>query len=209
MIRVLLADDHPVVRAGLRQILADAPDVAIAGEAVDGSEVIQAMAALKPDVVLLDITMPGTPFLTLLENLKRNHPRTAVLVLSVHPEARYAIRALRAGAAGYLSKERSPALLLAAIRKVAEGGRYVSDSLAERLVADLATGTREPHETLSPREYTVLCLLGAGKTVKAIAAQLALSPKTVSTFRTRILRKMRLRTNADLVRYTVEHELEV
>ncbi len=207
MIRILLADDHPVVRAGLRQILADAPDIAIAGEAVDGPDVVRAIPALKPDVVLLDVTMPGTPFLTLLKNLRRNHPRTAILVLSVHPEERYALRALRAGAAGYLSKERSPALLLEAVRQVASGHRYVSDSLARHFVADLATGTMEPHEALSPREYTVLCLLGAGKTVKAIAAELALSPKTVSTFRARILRKMLLRTNADLVRYTVEHEL--
>jgi DNA-binding NarL/FixJ family response regulator len=208
VIRVFLADDHPVVRAGIRQILAEAPDVAVAGEAVDGPDVVRGVAALKPDVLLLDITMPGAPFLTLLESLRRNHPRTAVLVLSMHSEERYAIRALRAGAAGYLSKERSPALLLEAIRHVASGHRYVSESLAEQLAADLATGTMEPHETLSPREYTVLCLLAAGKTVKAIAAELQISPKTVSTFRTRILHKMHLRTNADLVRYAAEHELE-
>jgi DNA-binding NarL/FixJ family response regulator len=209
VIRVLLADDHPVVRAGIRQILAEAPDVTVAGEAVDGPDVVRAVAALKPDVLLLDITMPGAPFLTLLESLRRNHTRTAVLVLSMHAEDRYAIRALRAGAAGYLSKERSPALLLEAIRQVASGRRYVSASLAEHLAADLATGTMEAHEALSPREYTVLCLLAAGKTVKAIAAELKLSPKTVSTFRSRILRKMQLHTNADLVRYAAEHELEL
>jgi two-component system invasion response regulator UvrY len=209
VIRVVLADDHPVVRAGLRQILAEAPDIAVAGEAADGPDVIRLVAALKPDVLLLDITMPGAPFLTLLENLTRNHPRTAVLVLSMHPEERYAIRALRAGAAGYLSKERSPTLLLDAIRQVAQGRRYVSGSLAERLAADIATArTGEPHDSLSQREYTVLCLLGAGKTVKAVAAELGLSPKTVSTFRTRILRKMRLRTNADMVRYVTERALQ-
>lgn len=210
MIRVLLADDHPVVRAGLRQILADAPDITIAGEAADGPDVIRTVAALKPDVLLLDITMPGAPFLTLLENVTRNHPRTAVLVLSMHPEERYAVRALRAGAAGYLSKEQSPALLLDAVRRIASGGRYVSQALADRLVANLGQpGDGEAHEALSPREYAVLCLLGAGKTVKAIAAELRLSPKTISTFRARILHKMRLRTNADLVRYVTQHGLQV
>jgi len=210
MIRLVLADDHPVVRAGLRQILAEAPDVTIAGEAVDGPDVVRAVGALKPDVLVLDITMPGAPFLALLENITRNYPRTAVLVLSMHPEERYAVRALRAGAAGYLSKEQSPALLLDAVRRIASGGRYVSQALADRLVANLGRpGGGEPHEALSQREYTVLCLLGAGKTVKAVAAELRLSPKTISTFRTRILRKMRLRTNADLVRYVSEHALQV
>jgi two-component system, NarL family, invasion response regulator UvrY len=209
MIRILLADDHPVVRAGLRQILADAPDVSVVGEAADGTDVIRVAAGLQPDVVLLDITMPGGPFLTLLRTLKRNHPRTGVLVLSVHPEEQYAIRALRGGADGYLSKERSPDLLLEAVRKVAQGQTYMPASVAHRLAAALRGGSvGEPHEALSGREYEVLCLMGAGKTVKQIAGHLGLSPKTVSTFRARILQKMGLHTNAELVRYAVEHALE-
>jgi DNA-binding NarL/FixJ family response regulator len=208
VIRVVLADDHPVVRAGLRQILTEAPDLAIAGEAGDGTGVMERVGAARPDVLVLDITMPGPPFVTLLRNLRRSHPDTAVLVLSVHPEDQYALRAFRAGASGYLSKERSPELLVEAIRRVARGGRYVPDSLAERLVTRLgAGGEMEPHETLSDREYEVLCLLGAGRTVGEIAEQLKLSPKTISTFRARILQKMRLRTSAELIRYAVEHEL--
>ena len=208
MIRVVLADDHPVVRAGLRQILTEAPDLAIAGEAGDGTGVMERVGAARPDVLVLDITMPGPPFVTLLRNLRRSHPDMAVLVLSVHPEDQYALRAFRAGASGYLSKERSPELLVEAIRRVARGGRYVPDSLAERLVTRLgAGGEMEPHETLSDREYEVLCLLGAGRTVGEIAEQLKLSPKTISTFRARILQKMRLRTSAELIRYAVEHEL--
>jgi two-component system, NarL family, invasion response regulator UvrY len=208
VIRVLLADDHPVVRAGLRQILAEAPDITVVGEAADGSAVVEQAAGTRPDVVLLDVTMPGTGFITLVRNLRRHHPHMALLVLSVHPEDQYAVRAFRAGASGYLSKERSPELLLAAIRKVAAGGRYVPDSVVDRLVTRLdRESAGELHESLSDREYEVLCLLGGGRTVSDVAAELQLSPKTVSTFRTRILRKMRLRSNAELIRYTLEHEL--
>jgi two-component system, NarL family, invasion response regulator UvrY len=208
VIRVLLADDHPVVRAGLRQILADAPDIAVVGEAADGPAVVERVAATHPDVVVLDVAMPGAPFVGLLRTLKRAYPRVAVLVLSVHPEDQYAVRAFRSGAAGYLTKERSPELLVAAIRKVAQGGRSVPDAIAERLVtAHAPGGATELHETLSEREYEVLCLLGSGKTVKDVAAHLDLSPKTVSTFRARILHKMGLRTSADLIRYALKHEL--
>jgi DNA-binding NarL/FixJ family response regulator len=208
VIRILIADDHPVVRAGLRQILTPASDMTVVGEAADGPAVLAQMAATRPDVVLLDVTMPGAAFLTMLGNLKRNYPQVALLVLSVHPEDQYAVRAFRAGAAGYLSKERSPELLLAAIRRVAQGGRCVPESVAERLVARLGSnGGAERHESLSQREYQVLCLLGSGSAVKQIAAELGVSPKTVSTFRTRILRKMRLSSNADLIRYALEHEL--
>ena len=208
MIRILIADDHPVVRAGLRQILTAAPDLTVVGEAADGPAVIAQTTALRPDVVLLDVTMPGAAFLTLLGNLKRNYPQVALLVLSVHPEDQYAVRAFRAGAAGYLSKERSPELLLAAIRRVAQGGRCVPESVAERLVARLGSnGGAERHESLSQREYQVLCLLACGSAVKQIAAELGVSPKTVSTFRTRILRKMGLGSTAELIRYALEHEL--
>jgi two-component system invasion response regulator UvrY len=208
VIRILIADDHPVVRAGLRQILTAAPDMTVVGEAVDGPAVIAQAGATQPDVLLLDVTMPGAAFLTLLVHLRRNYPRVALLVLTVHPEDQYAVRAFRAGAAGYLSKERSPELLIAAIRKVAQGGRWVPESVAERLVTQLGSiGEAERHESLSPREYEVLCLLGGGSTVKQISAQLGVSPKTVSTFRARVLQKMRLHTTADLIRYALEHQL--
>lgn len=208
MIRVLLADDHPVVRAGLRQILGDAPDIHVVGEAADGPTVLHEVDATRPDVVLLDITMPGAAFLTLLGNLKRNHPQLAVLVLSVHSEDQYAVRAFQAGAAGYVSKERSPELLIAAIRKVARGGHAVPEAIAERLVTRLGSkGGVERHESLSQREYEVLCLLASGRTVRDVAAELQISPKTVSTFRARILQKMKLRSNAELIRYALEHDL--
>jgi DNA-binding NarL/FixJ family response regulator len=208
VIRVLLADDHPVVRAGLRQILGDAPDIHVVGEAADGPTVLHEVDATRPDVVLLDITMPGAAFLTLLGNLKRNHPQLAVLVLSVHSEDQYAVRAFQAGAAGYVSKERSPELLIAAIRKVARGGHAVPEAIAERLVTRLGSkGGVERHESLSQREYEVLCLLARGRTVRDVAAELQISPKTVSTFRARILQKMKLRSNAELIRYALEHDL--
>jgi DNA-binding NarL/FixJ family response regulator len=209
VIRLLIADDHPVVRQGLRRIVADHPGIEVVGEAVSGDEVLAAFPRLPADVVLLDIAMPGPGFLQVLERLRAEHPSVAVLVLSVHPEDQYAVRALRSGAAGYLTKDHSPEQLVEAIRKVYRGGRYVSPTLAERLAADLATaGTgQSPHEGLSHREYEVLCLLGSGRTVKEISSELRLSPKTVSTYRARVLEKMQVSSNADLVRYAAQHGL--
>jgi two-component system invasion response regulator UvrY len=209
MIRLLIADDHPVVREGLRRIVADHPELEVIGEAVNGDEVLTLLRRLPVDVVLLDIAMPGPGFLQVLEHLRAEHPSVAVLVLSVHPEDQYAVRALRSGAAGYLTKDHSPEQLVDAIRKVHRGGKYVSPTLAERLAADLATaGTRHlRHEALSHREYEVLCLLGSGRTVKEISTELRLSPKTISTYRARVLEKMQATTNADLVRYAAQHGL--
>jgi two-component system invasion response regulator UvrY len=209
MIRLLIADDHPVVRQGLRRIVADHPGLEVVGEAVNGDEVLAFLPRLPADVVLLDIAMPGPGFLQVLQRLRADHPTVAVLVLSVHPEDQYAVRALRSGAAGYLTKDHSPEQLVDAIRKVHRGGRYVSPTLAERLAADLATaGTQQVrHELLSHREYEVLCLLGSGRTVKEISAELRLSPKTISTYRARLLEKMQATTNADLVRYASQHGL--
>jgi two-component system invasion response regulator UvrY len=209
MIRLLIADDHPVVREGLRRIVADHPELEVVGEAVNGDEVLTLLRRLPADVVLLDIAMPGPGFLQVLEHLRAEHPSVAVLVLSVHPEDQYAVRALRSGAAGYLTKDHSPEQLVDAIRKVHRGGKYVSPTLAERLAADLATaGTRHlRHEALSHREYEVLCLLGSGRTVKEISTELRLSPKTISTYRARVLEKMQATTNADLVRYAAQHGL--
>ena len=208
MINVLIADDHPVFRAGLRQILADEPSIAVVGEAADGDEAIAKAAATAVDVVLLDITMPGAPFPNLLRCLKAQRPGLHVLVVSMHPEEQFALRALREGAAGYLTKERSPDELIDAIKQVVAGKKYITASLAERLAAGLhAGGASEPHEALSAREFQILCLLGSGKCVRDIARELSLSPKTVSTHRARILRKMRLQTNADLIRYALQHGL--
>lgn len=208
MIRVVIADDHPVVQAGLRQIVAGQPDMRVVGEAANGDGVLAVLAGSPADVLLLDLTMPGAPFPGLLKHVLARYPGVPVLVMSMHPEDQFARRALREGAAGYLTKERTPDDLVEAIRNVTRGGTYVSPALAEQLAASL-DGRRPavPHEALSDREHEVLRLIGGGRTVGEIAAQLTLSPKTVSTYRTRILQKLRLRTSAELIRYALEHQL--
>jgi two-component system, NarL family, invasion response regulator UvrY len=209
VIRVLIADDHPIVRAGLISIVADEPDIQVVGEAGTGDELQRSITHLPVDVVLLDVSMPGPGFVPLIGAIQTSHPSTRVLVLSVHAEEQYATRALRAGARGYLTKDHSPTELVAAIRKVHTGGRYISASLAERLAVEIAAGADDslPHERLSNREFDVLCLLGSGRTVTEVAQQLALSVKTVSTYRARLLTKLPALTNADLVRYVVTHGL--
>ncbi len=208
MIRLFIADDHPIVRAGLSSIIADAGDMMLVGEAARGEDVLAFVEKIATDVVLLDVSMPGPGLIPLLETMRAAHPSIAVLVLSVHPEEQYAMRALRAGARGYLTKDHSPGELVAAVRKVHGGGRYVSATLAERLAADLSTGVDGlPHERLSDREFEVLCLLGSGRTVTDIASTLSLSVKTVSTYRARLLDKIPAGSNAELVRYVVAHGL--
>jgi two-component system, NarL family, invasion response regulator UvrY len=208
MIRLFIADDHPIVRAGLSSIVADEGDMLLVGEAARGEDVLACMRTTAIDVVLLDVSMPGPGVIPLLEMMRASHPSVAVLVLSVHPEEQYALRALRAGARGYLTKDHSPGELVAAVRKVHAGGRYVSTTLAERLAADLSTGADGlPHERLSDREFEVLCLLGSGRTVTDIAGTLSLSVKTVSTYRARLLEKIPASSNAELVRYVVAHGL--
>ena len=208
MIRLLVADDHPVVREGLRRILDETPGMRVVGEARDGEEVLEQVSRLPADILLLDVSMPGPGFLGVLDSVRAREPTLRVLVLSVHPEDQYAVRALRAGAAGYLTKDHSPEALVEAIRKVAMGGTYVSATLAERLARGLHSDSGAPaHESLSHREYEVLCFLGSGRTVKDIAAILGLSVKTVSTYRSRLLQKMGFESNADLVRYVATHGL--
>jgi DNA-binding NarL/FixJ family response regulator len=208
MIRVFIADDHAIVRDGVRRLLDAASDIQVTGEAATGDETLARLAAARADVVLLDISMPGRGFLDLLRVLREGHPRTRVVVFSGHAEDEYAVRALRAGASGYVAKERSPQDLLAAIRKAHAGGRYVSPTLAERLAAGLADDApADPHEALSDREYQVLQLLGAGLSVKEIGARLGISAKTASTYRQRILDKLGLKTTADLIRYAVQRKL--
>ena len=208
MIRILIADDHPVVRAGIRRIVQEAPGLEVVGEVADRDDLFVCLPRLPADVVLLDVSMPGLGFLEALQRLRAEHPTVAVLVLSVHPEDQYAVRALRAGASGYLTKDQSADQLAEAIRRVHRGHKYVSPSLAEHLASELTVGARDVrHEVLSDREYEVLCLLGSGRTVKETAGSLQLSPKTVSTYRARILEKMHATTNADLVRYAALHGL--
>jgi two-component system invasion response regulator UvrY len=207
MIKVLIADDHAVVREGLKQILSEAPSVTAVVEAQDGQEVLEKVLSNKVDVVLLDITMPGGSGIEILTELKRLRPTLPVLILSVHSEEQYGPRVLRSGASGFVTKESPPEELLAAIRKVVGGGKYVSPKLAEKLASRLNDTSQPVHERLSDREYEVLCKIASGKTVKEIAATLSLSEKTISTYRSRILEKMDLRHNADLIHYAVREEL--
>jgi two-component system, NarL family, invasion response regulator UvrY len=208
VIRLAIADDHPIVREGLRRIASEDAGISVVGEASSAAELFSLLAAAAVDVVLLDVTMPGATFVDTLGELRDRHSSIKVLVLSAHPEDQWAVRALRAGAAGYLTKDRSPDQLVQAIRRVARGGKYVSESMAERLADLMDTGRAgAPHERLSDREFEVLRALGSGMMVKDVAKQLRLSAKTVSTYRTRLLEKMGLETKADLVRYVVAHNL--
>jgi DNA-binding NarL/FixJ family response regulator len=208
MISILIADDHAVVRRGVLQILAEAPDMVAAGEASTGLEVLQAVRQDDFDVVLLDIALPDVSGLEVLKQLQSLKPDLPVLILSMYPERQYAVRALKAGAAGYLTKESAPDELIAAIRQVSQGRKYVTQSLAEKLVAELGgEAEQEPHETLSDREYQVMCLLAAGVTVSEIATELSLSTKTVSTYRTRILDKLNLENTAQIIRYALKRGL--
>lgn len=208
MIRILVADDHPVVRQGLKQIVAGTTDIFVVDEAGTGQEVLDKVRSNYFDVVLLDITMPGASGLDILKQLRSERPELAILILSMHSEEQYAARVLRAGASGYLAKESAPDELVAAVRKISLGGKYVSPSLAEKLASDLAVDTREPlHQTLSDREYETMRLIASGKTTAEIAQQLSLSPKTISTYRSRILEKMRLKSNAELTLYAVQNGL--
>jgi DNA-binding NarL/FixJ family response regulator len=205
MINVFIADDHAMIRDGLRRMLAATGDIRVTGEAASGDEVLEAVAATPVDIVVLDVAMPGKGFLEVLRELREQFPKIHTVVLSAHAEEEYAERALRAGAIGYVTKERTPEDLQEAIRRAYRGGRYVSDTLAQQLAAHLAGERARPdHSALSDREYQVLQMLGRGKSVKEIAAAIALSPKTVSTYRERVLEKLQLSTTADLIRYAVQ-----
>jgi two-component system, NarL family, invasion response regulator UvrY len=208
MIRVLIADDHPVVRLGLRQILAESSDVQVGREVGSAQEVLQAVAEQRWDVVVLDISLPGGNGIELIGEIKKARPETRVLILTMHPEDQYAVRAIKAGAAGFLNKESAPERLTEALRKIAAGGRYVSAELAETLASLVAGEARgQPHERLSDREFEILKLLASGKTVSQVAEGLSLSVKTISTHRTRILKKMNMTTNAELTHYAVRQGL--
>ena len=207
-VRVLIADDHPVVRQGLKMMLNADPEVAVVGEARDGDEAFEMAHQVDWDVAVLDYSMPGRGGIELLADVKHDYPERPVLILSIYPEDPHGLRALKAGAAGYISKETAGDELTAAVKKVASGGRYVSAALAEKLASRLMPEQgRPPHERLSDREYRVMWLLASGKTLHQIADEMRLSPSTVSTYRGRILKKLSLNTNVDLVHYAMKHKL--
>ncbi len=208
MIRVLVADDHAVVREGVKRIIADTGDMTVAGEAATAAELLAKVVAGQCDVVLMDLAMPGMSGLEALRDLRRRRPALPLLVLSMYPEEQYAIRTIMAGASGYINKGSPPEELIRAIRIVAAGRRYITAQVAEGLASYVdSAAPKPPHEALSNREYQVLCLIASGKSVGDIARELALSVKTISTFRTRILQKLGLRHNAGLIRYAIEHDL--
>ncbi len=208
MIRVLLADDHAVVRAGLREILTDAGDITVAGEATNGQEVMVQIRGQDFDVAVLDMSMPGRSGIDLIKQVKSEKPKLRILILSMHSEQQYAVRALKAGASGYLTKESAADELVAAIRRIAAGGAYVTPETAERLVLDANRASdAPPHTLLSDREFQVFQLIAKGSAVGEIAKQLSLSVKTVSTHKTRVLEKMGLANQAELIRYALEHKL--
>jgi two-component system invasion response regulator UvrY len=208
MIGVFIADDHPVVRQGIRQIVASTDDITVVDEATTGHEALERLAANTCDLVLLDLSLPDIDGLDLLKQLKREHPRRPILILTMHSEDQFALRALKAGASGYLTKESAPGELVDAVRKVVAGGRYISQRLAETLAAHLGPDAEKPaHERLSDREYQVLRLIAAGRSTRDISAQLALSMKTISTYRARLLDKMGMKTSAELTAYAVRYHL--
>jgi len=205
--RVFLVDDHEVVRRGMKQVLDGAPDFVVVGEAASGGEALARLRTSTCDVVVLDLSLPDQPGLEVLKQLKAEKPDLPVLILTMHREDQYAIRALRAGAAGFLTKESASDQLVTAVRKVARRGRYLTSGVAEQIAAHLGSGPEHPHERLSDREYQVFVRIVGGRALTEIAAELDLSVKTVSTHRTRLLEKMGMRSNAELVQYAVRHDL--
>ncbi|MEO1477248.1 MAG: response regulator transcription factor [Bacteroidota bacterium] len=208
MTRVLIADDHAVVRRGLAEIVNEALDLKVTGQAADGEELVGLLRGGQGDLVVMDLKMPGLDGLDLVKQLRHEFPTMPILVMSMHPEDQFAVRVLRAGATGYLTKNSAPTDLVRAVRKVAEGRRYVSPQMAETLLDAMDSDPEEaPHEALSDREYQVLRLLASGKLINEISEELALSPKTVSTYRLRLLQKMNMKSNAEITRYALENDL--
>lgn len=210
MIRVLIADDHPMVRKGLAQMVAESGILECAGEAENAAAVSRALRRDRVDVLLLDVDIPGKNGLDILKTVRRNHPNVQVLMFSMYPEEQYAVRALKAGAAGYLNKNTPPNKIIDALREAARGRKYVSPELAQALASRISEDTVEgrlPHESLSDREFQTLRCIAGGKKLAEIAAEMALSPKTVSVYRARLLEKMKLRNNADLTRYAIRNRL--
>ncbi len=208
MINILVVDDHALIRKGMKQILNDTEDIRVTGEAENGMQAIKMTQTNVYDLVLLDISMPDKHGIDVLKQLKLNQPQLPVLILSMHEESQYALRSMKAGAAGYLSKQSAPTQLVTAIRQVACGKKYISNELAEELANGLSQGYQELlHQTLSNREYQTLCLMASGKSLSEMAETMSLSAKTVSVYRARLLEKMKLKNNAEAVRYAIENHL--
>ena len=207
MIRLIIADDHAVVRKGLKQIFEETLDIDVTGEAGSGAELLKKIRENDYDVVILDISMPGMDGLDTLKKIKAEKPDLPVLIFTIYPEEQYAMRVLKAGASGYLNKESEPEILIEAIRKVSRGRKYISPYLAELLASNLEGGESPPHELLSDREYQVMCMIASGKTATDIAKELSLSINTISTYRLRILEKMGLKNNAEITHYALKNRL--
>lgn len=208
MIKILIADDHPYIREGLKKIISKEPGMTVVDEASNGQEALNKAWEKDYDVVLLDISMHGMSGLDVLKQLKKQKPKLAILILTMHPEEEYAVRVLKLGASGYLIKESAPDELIRAIKKVSEGGKYVSSSVAERLAFEIGADYSKPlHEALADREYQVMCMIGKGKTARKIAEELSLSVATVATYRSRILEKMMMKTSSEIIYYAVKNNL--
>ncbi|WP_341316109.1 response regulator transcription factor [Paraburkholderia sp. IMGN_8] len=207
MIKILIADDHAIVRGGLKQIIATTTDIVVAGEAAQGSEVVDKLRASHVDLLLLDMTMPGISGVDLIRRVRAEQPALPVLVLSIHNEAQVVSRALRAGATGYVTKDSDPEVLLAAIRKLAAGGRFIDPKLVDAIIFETHSDDAPPHNILSDREFQVLQMLALGKSINDIADTFSLSAKTISTHKMRLMQKLGLSNNAELIRYAIRHGL--
>jgi two-component system invasion response regulator UvrY len=207
LIRILIADDHAIVRAGMKQLVAENSSMIVEAEAACGADVLTVLDKKKIDIVLLDISMPGRGGLETLSEIKRKHPKLPVLILSMHPEEQYAIRAFKSGASGYITKDSATEELIAAIIKVANGGKYITRSFAEEFLHMFDVNEINPHESLSNREFEVFRLIASGKTATQIASELSLSIKTISTYRSRILEKLNLKNNAQLIHHAAQKKL--
>lgn len=208
MIKILIADDHAIVREGLKQIVAEEKDMRVAGEAGDANEMFELLKKENFDIIILDISMPGRSGLEALKFLKKNYPHVPALILSMFSEEQYGLRALKAGAAGYLKKVSAPTELVSAIRKIVSGGKYINQSLAEKLAEEYDADRKESiHEKLSNREYQIMCLIASGKSAEEIANDLSISINTVYSYRNRILEKMHLKSNVELTQYALQNKL--
>ncbi len=208
MIKIVIADDHDIVRAGLKQIIADEDDMEVAGEANSGEKLLELIKKNDYDVVLLDLKMSGMNGIEVMKHIKATKPAVPVIVLSMHAEDQYAVRTIKAGASGYITKETAGDNLVSAVRRVASGGKYISPTLAETLAESVAGGGSElPHENLTDREFQVLCMIASGKTVSEIGSELFLSVKTISTYRQRILEKMNMKNNSELTHYVIKNNI--